>query len=436
MYKKSALILLILSLIGCGNDSSHDGHDHSSHEGHDDHSGHDHSGGSSEKVVPIPDSVKINLGLVFAKAKYRAIASTIPLSGHFELTPSAQHHYSVPLTGRMNILIQPLQEIKQGQLIAEIDSPKWRELQQKLIEANSSLTSAKAELLRAEAAERAAGKIQGIEDDSNVYKADRNVAISNVNAAKANLNQLTLQASTYTGMTVEKLNKISNKKPYWADLHKVPIFAISEGIAQEIKTSSGTWVEEGSEIIHIVNPKHLRFKAIALQSDVYDNLRNGQSAVISPPTGPGEIRTNQAIKGIIRLGMTGNPEIRTIDVFIDLINKQLPLWVKPEMSAVARVTTSGSLDDEELSIPSRAIIQDGLDIVYFRVDYKNKNSVIRTIADSGPSDGKWTTIYSGLAEDDQVVVDGVYQLKLATSAQATKGGHFEADGTWHEGGEH
>jgi ribosomal protein L24 len=54
----------------------------------------------------------------------------------------------------------------------------------------------------------------------------------------------------------------------------------------------------------------------------------------------------------------------------------------------------------------------------------------------GPTDGKWTTIYSGLAEDDEVVVDGVYQLKLATSAQATKGGHFEADGTWHEGGEH
>ncbi|MBF0199398.1 MAG: hypothetical protein HQL32_16910, partial [Planctomycetes bacterium] len=98
MYTKSMLLLLVCSSLafGAGDDHScQDGHDHSSHEGHD------HSGQSSEKRVPIPDAVKRNLRLVFAKAKYRSVASTTTLTGHFELTPSGQYHYPLPLEGRV-----------------------------------------------------------------------------------------------------------------------------------------------------------------------------------------------------------------------------------------------------------------------------------------------------------------------------------------------
>ena len=54
-------------------------------------------------------------------------------------------------------------------------------------------------------------------------------------------------------------------------------------------------------------------------------------------------------------------------------------------------------------------------------------------ADLGVSDGQWVEIRSGLGPEDQVVVDGVYELKLATSERGAdaKGGHFHADGTWH-----
>jgi len=433
MSTKTLFLLLICSSLAVGTSaekSSHEGHDHSSHEGHD------HSKESSEKRLPIPDTVKRNLGLVFAEAKYRSVASTTTLTGHFELKPSGQHHYPLPLEGRVNILVKPLQKIKTGQLLAEIDSPTWRNLQQSLTEAKSSLELAKAGVLKAEAAERAAGAIQGVDDESNVYKADRHVAISQVNASKANLEQLILQASTLTGIPATELSQKNENVPQWSTIQRVPIKAVSDGVVQEVDSSSNTWVEKGAEIIHVVDPKQLRFKGIALQSDVYDDLRNNQLAVITPPTGPGLLRTNQSVRGKVRIGVTGDPEIRTIDVFIDLLGNELPIWVQPEMAAVAKVVTSGSVDDEELSIPTRAIIQDGLDTVYFLVDPKSKSSVIRKIADMGPTDGKWTTIYSGLAENDEVVVDGVYQLKLATSAQVTKGGHFEADGTWHEGGEH
>ena len=37
-------------------------------------------------------------------------------------------------------------------------------------------------------------------------------------------------------------------------------------------------------------------------------------------------------------------------------------------------------------------------------------------------------------DGDQVVTAGAYALMLATSGQAMKGGHFHADGTFHEDG--
>lgn len=425
-------VLLMAFGLRSGQLHSADGHDHSAH----DHSGHDHGSQGSEKRVPINDAVKRNLGLVFAKAEYRSTLATRTLNGHFELVPSAQHHYPLPATGRVTVLVKPLQEIKEGQLIAEIDAPAWRKLQQELSEASSSLTQANAEKIRAEAAQKAAGDIEGVQEELNVYAAEVKVALAKVGSAKSNYAQLLLQASTLTGLSVKTLEKSDDKGPNWAKLQSIPIRSVCNGVVQEIDAATGTWVAEGTEVIHVVDPNQLRFRAKALQADVYDSLRNGLRVHIVPPTAKGDLRTNQSVQGMLRLGVTGDPEIRTTDVFVDFGKRALPIWARPKLSAVAKVVTAGSLDDEELSIPTRAIIQDGLDTVYFLVDPENENSVIRKVADMGPSDGKWTTIYSGLTEEDQVVVDGVYQLKLATSAQATKGGHFEADGTWHEGGEH
>jgi hypothetical protein len=38
-------------------------------------------------------------------------------------------------------------------------------------------------------------------------------------------------------------------------------------------------------------------------------------------------------------------------------------------------------------------------------------------------------------EGDEIVLGGAYQLVLATSGTAQKGGHFHADGTFHADGE-
>ena len=62
--------------------------------------------------------------------------------------------------------------------------------------------------------------------------------------------------------------------------------------------------------------------------------------------------------------------------------------------------------------------------------------VIRCDADLGVDDGRFVEVKSGLADGDEIVVDGAYELVLATSGSQQKGGHFHADGTFHSEEDH
>ena len=110
-------------------------------------------------------------------------------------------------------------------------------------------------------------------------------------------------------------------------------------------------------------------------------------------------------------------------------------WIRPGVSAFLEVvadTTGGFA----LAIPRTAIVKDGIVHVFFRRDPKDPNKAIRVEADMGINDGRWVVINSGLSLNDQVVLDGAYELKLASQQSGTsqKGGHFHADGSFH--GEH
>ena len=87
-----------------------------------------------------------------------------------------------------------------------------------------------------------------------------------------------------------------------------------------------------------------------------------------------------------------------------------------------------------LAVPSSALVRDGLQHVLFRRDPKNPSEVARVVADMGPDDGRWVQLNSGVMLGDEVVSEGVYELKLATEqgGKTAKGGHFHADGTFHE----
>lgn len=384
--------------------------------------------------TPLPPVVRRNLGITFAKATYRPVNATIVVPGHFELLTSAQHHYPVPAAGRVTVYVETLDRIERGQVLLDLDAPAWRELQRELVEIQTSREEAQARLIRARATYKAAGNLTGTgKPRGGVFEADIKAALAAVSSASERLDQSLAQAATLTGIAEGKLRKQVDGRPYWRILDRIPIRAVDDGVVRQVDAASGTWVGEGTEVVHVVHLSDLRFRGKALQADLIDYLRDGQPARILPPEGRGVARRGDPISGRIRIGVTGDPETRTVDLFVDMNNSAPQPWARPQIGAIAEVTVAGDPDLEELAIPLRAVIRDGLESVFFRRAPDDPDSVIRTVADLGPDDGRWVTVYSGIGENDEVVVDGVYQLKLATTGQKVKTGHFHSDGSFHDG---
>jgi hypothetical protein len=62
--------------------------------------------------VDIPDAVRRNLGVVFAKVESRAVARTLRVPGRFELLPTAGREYRAPLAGRVELLVAQYQRVE------------------------------------------------------------------------------------------------------------------------------------------------------------------------------------------------------------------------------------------------------------------------------------------------------------------------------------
>jgi hypothetical protein len=138
------------------------------------------------------------------------------------------------------------------------------------------------------------------------------------------------------------------------------------------------------------------------------------------------------MRGELSLGLVADPDERTVDLL--LTPDEVAPWARAGVSGFLEVDAEGA-GGEELAVPLGAVIRDGLTPVIFRRDPKDPDRVIRLEADLGIDDGRWVAVKSGVREGDEVVLDGVYQLMLASSGSAQQGGHFHSDGTFHEGGD-
>lgn len=427
--------------------------------------------------IAVPESVRRNLGIEFVKVERRRVAATLRAPGSFELLPAARREYRTPLAGRVEILVSPLQHVKAGDLLYRLDSPTWRAMQrdlgelsttakitrsrlesmQQLVEAHrgheeSLVAAAKVmtdrvqRLLqtRAEvggqAAELSAAEVQAAQmrADQAEAREQRAEAEATLAELRANLTateerfQLALSgAATTLGLDAARLLETPSNEgtslPVWRTLALVETRAVAEGTISVLPVATGGWIDIGSLVLASVDVRQVHFRARGLQSDLM-RLRPDLPARVVPPEGG--IAIGQGVAGALALGVEADPQQRTIDLF--LLPSSVPEWARAGVSAFLEIETEAG-GEGELAVPLSCVLTDGLQRVLFRRDPKDPDQVLRIEADLGTDDGHWVEVRSGLADGDEVVLAGAYELMLASSGQAAKGGHFHSDGTFHPG---
>ena len=85
--------------------------------------------------IALPENVRQNLGVTFARAESRRVAATLRVPGRFELLPSARREYRSVLPAHVELLVRQYEAVKPGQVLARLQSPEWRRIQHEAIEA-------------------------------------------------------------------------------------------------------------------------------------------------------------------------------------------------------------------------------------------------------------------------------------------------------------
>jgi multidrug efflux pump subunit AcrA (membrane-fusion protein) len=94
--------------------------------------------------VDINTAVRQNLGITFAKVESRNVARTLRVPGRFELLPTAKREYRAAASGTVELLVQQYQTVTAGTPLYRLDSPRWREMQKELADAEASVRLAQA----------------------------------------------------------------------------------------------------------------------------------------------------------------------------------------------------------------------------------------------------------------------------------------------------
>lgn len=433
--------------------------------------------------IAVPAAVRQNLGITFVGVERRAIESTLRVPGRFELLPSAHDEYRTAIAGRVELHVRELERVVAGQPLYTLRSPSLHGLQERLAETESAMRKLQSELdanasLQAAHADHEArleesieiqkGRVERLEqlgeagggrvtelltargalataraDLAGAHEKEAEIRITQAKnlvevEGLANLRLILLGSlAADTGLTREALMEEvtgpnGEPQPRWRVLTEVVVLAQNASRVESLGVTSGTWVDERALILTTVRPELLRFHGLGLQSDL-GSLEDGLLARITPPgtsNVAGSVSLQETMVGDLQIGLGGDSQNRTIDLFVE--PEVLLPWARPGVTAQMEIVLS-TTETAELAIPMAAVRQDGLDTVFFRRDPKNPAEVIRIQGDFGPNDGRWISVLSGLRDGDEVVLDGSFQLMLATSGTMQKGGHFHADGTFHEG---
>lgn len=426
--------------------------------------------------VDINAAVRQNLGITFAKVETRSVARTLRLPGRFELLPTARREYRAPAAGTAELLAQQYQQVDEGTVLYRFDSPRWRELQRDLTDADTAVRLAQAgvdsigpykeaherhhteiqhaidlwdqrvaaleqlleaggargdevALARASLATARADLAETLEKEAELNAREQDVH-AQLDAARARRAILLETAASLTGLRPDELVAPDGSQPRWRSINRIEVRAASPGVIESVHATNGATVDPGAPVLATVQPTQVRFRAHALQSDL-GRLRPGLAAMVVAPLG-GSLEGGPDVAGTLTLAPTADPERRTIElVMTPSAAAPLPPWARAGVSAFLEVVLEG--EGGGLAIPLACVARDGTQSVIFRRDPANPDKAIRMEADLGVDDGRWVVIRSGVGEGNEIVLDGVYQLMLATSGTAARGGHFHPDGTFHEG---
>jgi len=193
---------------------------------------------------------------------------------------------------------------------------------------------------------------------------------------------------------------------------RVEVRAPIDGVVADVLATPGAFVETGSDLFHVVDPRVLWLEVRVPEAEI---------GAVGHPTGawfevegfeqPFEV-TEASGARLVAFGGVLDPETRTAPLIFEFPNRDGQLRVG--MFAQVRVLTGGVRT--ALAVPRSAIVDDrGRDTLFVQA---GGESFERRTVTLGARDGELVEVISGLQPGERMVTRGAYSVLLAGSSGA------------------
>jgi membrane fusion protein, heavy metal efflux system len=394
-----------------------DGHD----DGDDDHADDGHKDGEAETLQIDADTMR-DLRITIAPVETRTAAETLTLLGELGVNEEAYAEVSAPLAARVTRLVAAAgDDVRAGQALVVLQSREIGEALGALHGATARVTLARQALERRRtlAAERITPQRSVEEAEAELVSAEaaERAARASLHAIGVTPARPAATAARDSGTTIGS-GRDADSGTGAGDESGLVLRAPVGGTVLERSVAIGQLADPARSLFRIAHLGTLWLTVHAFERDAV-RLSRGTAARVSFAALPG-----QTFAGTIaRVGQQVDQSSRTVAVRIDLPNPQRRL--KPGMSASAAVPI-GANGDRVLTVPAAALQRVGERWCVFVPDPDAKPGSttgrfhIRAVARGRELDGE-VEILDGLSATDRVVSDGAFVLKAELDKRAGSG---------------
>ncbi|MGW8314129.1 MAG: efflux RND transporter periplasmic adaptor subunit [Bacteroidales bacterium] len=230
-----------------------------------------------------------------------------------------------------------------------------------------------------------------------------------------------LEAVSYADVNPSLYNAARAKLKLW-DLTEEQIDGIEEhgepltyfdilspisGTVTKRNVALGDYLKEGSELFEVTDLSHVWIMFDAYESDL-PWIREGDQVTYTIQSLPGK-----KFKGKVKyIDPLLDPATRVAKARVEQSNPDLSL--KPEMFANGTVESSHAGNSKDILVPKTSILWTGKRaVVYVKVPGRDQPTFIYREIDLGPESGEYYVVAGGLAEGEEIAVNGVFKIDAA-----------------------
>ena len=326
-----------------------------------------------------------------APVSTESIRETITIDGVVDVPPTNRSVASAQLGGAIyRILVDRGQMVRRGQVLAEITSQTFQNLQLELLQTclNLSMKQTMVENLRSAREAIAPRQLWENESQLNQFASRRDIVIQQLKTA---------------GITEEQIAELLSSKRLMLTL---PVLAPIDGVIMGFDKFLGHVVRPDEPLFEIHDVSHAWVQGFISQRD-FPRVRIGQQVRMRFVASPDEV----VVGTITRSGQSISMGDQTLSVWIELQEK--PLFTL-QHNMLARIHIETGKVENSLAAPLKAIVHEGMQSFVF-VEGAD-NTFERRFVVTGRSNDLQIGIVNGLSSGESIAVSGAAALQSGYAA--------------------